>query len=70
MITIWGAPWCNYCEQAKELAEKYELNFVYNNVENMKEEFPNVVTIPQITSSHGYIGGYEDFVKFVEECYG
>ena len=39
MITIYGAPWCQWCEKAKAVATQYHLHFQYNNV-----DFPEIKT--------------------------
>jgi glutaredoxin len=74
MVIIYGAPWCGWCQKAKALAEQYQLDFEYRDVDNdqhdykaqLKHMLPNVKTIPQIWWHGRHIGGYEDFAKEIE----
>lgn len=76
MVTIYGAPWCNWCQKAKALAEQYQLDFEYKNVDNdfYKQELrslaPDVKTIPQIWWHERHVGGFEEFAREVENTLG
>lgn len=73
MITIYGAPWCSWCMKAKKLAEDYQLDYEWRNVDNdhykqqLKILLPSAKTIPQIWWHGNHIGGYEDFAREIEE---
>lgn len=72
MIVIYGASWCGYCQKAKALAEQYQLDFEYRDVDNsemkqqLKSILPTAKTIPQIWWHGKHIGGYDDFAREVE----
>ena len=73
MITIWGKPACPSCMKAKALCEKNEFQFQYIELgkdftrEEVFETFPNAKTFPQIVVGSNKVGGYEQFVKYVED---
>ena len=74
MVIIYGQDDCSFCENAIDLAIKYELDFQYRNVsqfEDYKKELleamPEVKTVPQIWWYDRHIGGYTEFAKEVEE---
>jgi glutaredoxin len=72
MIKIYGNSMCKWCLKAKELAEDYSLKYVWvdldedKNLNEFKLKFPDSKTIPQITWHDNHIGGYEEFVREVE----
>jgi len=76
MITIYGNSVCMWCEKAKDLAERYGLEFEYRNVDEdrymneFKINFPSARTIPQIKWGNRYIGGYGEFAEEVENTLG
>jgi glutaredoxin len=75
MIIIYGASWCGWCQKAKALAEQYQLDFDYRDVDNkeIKEQLRVILpadaprTIPQIWWHGRHIGGHDDFVREIEE---
>jgi glutaredoxin len=73
MIEIYGKPQCPYCEMAKQLCEKMQLNFVYKSMgtdftrEELLETFPAARTVPQIIVNGTKIGGYNELTKYIEE---
>lgn len=73
MIEIYGKPQCPFCEKAKALCEKNEFKYVYKSLdtdytrEELLEQFPNARTVPQIVVSGVKVGGYSDFVTYIEE---
>ena len=73
MIHIWGKPACPSCTKAKALCEKYGYQFEYLEMgkdftrEAVLAEFPEARTFPQIVVSGQKVGGYEQFVKYIEE---
>lgn len=70
MIEIYGKPNCPYCEKAKWLCEKEELDYVYKQLDvdftrnELLEEFPGARTFPQIKVEGKPVGGYDDFWKW------
>ena len=73
MIEIYGKPDCPYCVKAKQLCEGYNLAYNYHEVgkeltrEELLEQFPNARTVPQIVVGGNKIGGYDEFVTYIEE---
>lgn len=73
MITIWGKPACPSCTQAKALCEQRQYAFEYKELgkdfdrDQVLEAFPNARTFPQITVGGNSVGGYEQFVKYIED---
>jgi|TARA_B110000858_G_scaffold183125_1_gene223156 glutaredoxin 3 len=73
MITIWGKPACPSCLKAKAMCEKYQFKFEYKELgkdftrEEVFETFPTAKTFPQIIVRGNKVGGYEQFVKYVED---
>lgn len=65
------SPPCPYCNQAKALANSKNLS--YENIDigtditlqEFKEKFPNVQTVPLIIVDDNIIGGFMEFRKFV-----
>ena len=72
MVIIYGAEWCGYCIRAKKLAEQYQLDFEFKDVdtdevkEQLKVLLPDYKTIPQIWWHGIHIGGYDNFAHEVE----
>lgn len=78
---VYGKQNCPFCDKAKYLLTKENLPFEYNQIETQEDKEYlmqlmskfNVIprTVPQIISigidaNMGYIGGYEQLVKFIE----
>lgn len=76
MITIYGKDNCYWCQESKDLARRYNLEFEYKNTgyekfrTEMFEHVPDAKTVPQIFWDERYIGGYDDFVKEIENVLG
>lgn len=73
MILIYGKPGCGFCEAAKNLCdirgyiyEYLTLNEDYTK-EQLLENFPSAKTVPQIVVNGLKVGGYDDFVKYIED---
>jgi len=72
MITIYGKSACPWCDRAKDLAERYELEYEYKSVDNetylteLREVVPGAKTVPQIIWNGNVIGGYNDFATEIE----
>ena len=73
MIYIWGKPACPSCTKAKALCEQRGYDFEYRELgkdfdrEDVLTEFPEARTFPQIVVSGLKVGGYEQFIKYIEE---
>lgn len=73
MIEIYGKPACPFCEQAKQLCEQMQLDYVYKSMgddftrEELLEMFPAARTVPQIIINGTKIGGYDQLTKYIEE---
>lgn len=74
MITIYGKPSCGYCDLAKNMAKKGNLEFEYKDItltkfrEELFSRAPvEVKTVPQIFVDGQYVGGYDKFVKYFSE---
>ena len=72
MITIYGKPACPSCTKAKAFVEKRGYKFEYKELdkdftrEDLFETFPTARTFPQIIVGDNKVGGYEQFVSYVE----
>tara|TARA_B100000900_G_scaffold324280_1_gene283909 strand:- start:1821 stop:2072 length:252 start_codon:yes stop_codon:yes gene_type:complete len=72
-IEIWGKPACPSCMKAKALCESRSFDFKYKTLgqdfsrEEVFENFPDAKTFPQIKVYGKSIGGYEQFVKYIED---
>ena len=75
-ITIYGKSNCPWCDKAKQLAKRYQLDYNYKNIslkkhyDEMKQSVPDVKSVPQIFWNKRYIGGYSEFSKEIENTMG
>lgn len=73
MITIYGKPSCGYCTKAKRFCEERSFEYEYKNVatgafmEELKEKYPEARSVPQIWVNDERIGGYNEFLQYVED---
>ena len=73
MIEIWGKPFCPSCMRAKKLCEEKSYKFSYKELDKdfsrdeVLSEFPGAKTFPQIKVNESKVGGYEKFVKYIED---
>jgi glutaredoxin len=73
MIHIWGKPACPSCTKAKMLCEQRGYQFEYLEMgkdftrEAVLTEFPEARTFPQIVVGGQKVGGFEQFVKYIED---
>jgi len=73
MIYIWGKPACPSCTKAKVFCEQRKLEFEYRELgkdferDEVLAEFPEARTFPQIVVNGLKIGGYEQFLSYIEE---
>ena len=71
-IEIWGKPFCPSCQKAKALCEHRGFKYTYKELgkdferEQVFEEFPGAKTFPQIKVHSTSVGGYEQFVDYIE----
>lgn len=72
-IVIWSKPGCYYCNQAKELLESMDLEYVEkcvgngHTVEQFREAAPHAKSYPQIFIYGNHIGGFSDLVDYIEQ---
>jgi len=76
MITVVGAPWCNWCSMVKEFLTMHDIEFIdlepsFLELQEILAPY-DVTTIPQVfigdprgTDPVTRIGGYEDTVTWV-----
>ena len=73
MITIWGKPACPSCTKAKMVCEQRGYQFEQLEMgkdferEQVFSEFPEARTFPQIVVGGNKVGGYEQFLKYIED---
>jgi len=73
MIHIWGKPACPSCNKAKMLCEQRGYQYEYLEMgkdftrEAVLAEFPEARTFPQIVVGGQKVGGFEQFVKYIED---
>jgi len=74
MVRIYGTDDCWFCKEAAKVAESYDLRYTYINVKENEETvaefkslFPEAKTVPQIVWYNRHIGGYDDFLKEIED---
>ena len=72
-IIIYTQDSCGYCVMAKKEFERrgweyteYNLKDDENKVSLFKH-FPEAKTVPQIWVNNRHIGGYDDFMKWIED---
>ena len=73
MFEIYGTTNCTFCDKAKILLGMYEQEYKFINVAESDDitvaffkKFPDVKTVPQITSSDGHwIGGYSELKEWL-----
>ena len=76
MIEVYGRPNCNWCVAAKQLLNEKGINYRYLTVgedigiDEVKEAFPNVRTVPIVAVDGKRIGGYEELKQYLEETAG
>ena len=73
MIEIFGKPMCPFCDKAKNVCEARGFKYTYKSLgadyskEELLENFPGARTVPQIRINGQTIGGYDAFVKYLED---
>lgn len=75
-IVVYTKADCVYCEKFKSYCAWNDILFYEITIgeditrEFFLEEHPDIKTVPAIFINKKYIGGYDDFVKFMGEKYG
>lgn len=74
MVTIYGKANCGFCAKAKEFASKSKIEFEYKDVglkammdELLERAETRPKSVPQIWVDNLHIGGYNEFVRYIEE---
>ena len=76
MIEVYGRPNCNWCVAAKQLLNEKGINYRYLTVgediglDEVKETFPGIRTVPIVAVDGKRIGGYEELKGYIEETSG
>lgn len=71
-LTIYGAPGCQYCVKAKELANRHGIRVYYIDISKDDEAKDYIIneikarTVPQIFVEGKHIGGYTDLVDYLK----
>jgi glutaredoxin len=72
-VTVYTKDSCPYCEKAKHLLTKLNVQFEAKKVgvdvtrEQLLEVAPNARTVPQIVIGTRVIGGYDQLVTYIDE---
>ena len=72
-VEIWGKPACPRCLKAKQLCENRKLEYTYKELgkdferEQVFENFPGARTFPQIKVNSQNVGGYEQFLQYLDD---
>ena len=73
MIEIYGKPQCPYCDKAKNVCETRGFKYEYKQLgkdfdrDFIMEQFPTARTFPQIRVSGRDVGGYEQFLQYLDD---
>lgn len=76
IVEIYGKPNCSYCTKAKNVLEQNEIKYVYNEVgtditvNELKEKFEGVKSVPVVVINNKWIGGYDQLVEYLQETRG
>lgn len=66
MVKIYTSNWCGYCDAAKKLLNKLNIQYEEINIEeiNMSRrdllDLAGQYTVPQICINNSFIGGYQE----------
>ena len=72
MIEIYGKDNCPYCDKAKALCEREDMEYTYKQLgidferEELMETFPGARTFPQIIVDGNKIGGFTELKALVD----
>ena len=70
-IVIYTQDMCGYCVEAIAECESREWEYVSHNIkhadnyDNLKEQLPDVRTVPQIWIDENHIGGYDELMEWL-----
>ncbi len=72
MITVYGRPGCNYCNQSKIVLDEANIPYDYVDIwqdDSAKQKIVNagLKTVPQIYEEQEHIGGYNELVIFLND---
>ena len=74
MITIYGKPACPFCDKAKAMCEKLNLEYEYKQLDvdftrdELFETFPTARTFPQIIVGGNKVGGYDQMITYIDNA--
>jgi len=66
MVKIYISNWCGYCDAAKNLLNKLNIQFEEINIEEINMSRKDLLdltgqyTVPQISINNSFIGGYQE----------
>ncbi|MAZ60870.1 MAG: glutaredoxin [Candidatus Marinimicrobia bacterium] len=66
MVKIYTSNWCGYCDAAKKLLNKLNIQYEEINIEEInmsRKDLLNLAgqyTVPQISINNSFIGGYQE----------
>lgn len=72
-VEVWSKPGCFYCDQAKKLLEKFDVQYTEKcvgkeyTVEQFREAAPNAKSYPQIIIHGNIVGGFTDLLDYIEQ---
>tara|TARA_B100001057_G_scaffold8620_1_gene7978 strand:+ start:2687 stop:2938 length:252 start_codon:yes stop_codon:yes gene_type:complete len=73
MIEIYGKTACSSCTAAKRFCESRSFEYKYYQLDKdftreiVLEKFPGARTFPQIKVHGRNVGGFEDFLSYIED---
>jgi glutaredoxin len=76
MIEVYGKEGCVFCDKALLLLDEHHKKYNYYKIdvditlEEFKEKFPGIKTVPVVTTFGHNIGGYEALQAYIEETAG
>lgn len=66
MVKIYTSNWCGYCDAAKKLLNKLNIQYEEINIEEINMSRKDLLdlagqyTVPQISINNSFIGGYQE----------
>jgi len=72
-IVVWSKDNCPFCSKAMTLLDSMNINYEVRKVgtewtrEELLESVPNARSVPQILINNELIGGYKEFVAYIED---
>jgi glutaredoxin 3 len=72
MYTIYGTSTCTYCYQAAAQLSNKGISFTYKEIDKdidtlneFRQLFPSIRTVPQILKDNVHIGGYKELQEYI-----